>query len=217
MVRNRHASACAGREWRPSVAGGEPILEFGIVGRRFLSVDVDGVLVGALADPLGGDLDSISENVAEALSLRQLLEHGDDRPVVAPGHFDAAGVFLGDDSVLVALDRESHARAGGNRVHPEAVADVVRLDDRLDIVIQAIGAEHADSLVLRLVDAVSYRTRRCFFMSPPQAMTQRWQAYFLCTLAITASTPIFSTAGKVDLADPGPVLYRASRSWRTAR
>ena len=72
--------------------------------RKFLPTDMYPVFVGTLANPLRSHLHSIGQHIAEAFPLSQFLSHGYDGSVIAPGHFNIIGVFLGDKPMLIALN-----------------------------------------------------------------------------------------------------------------
>ena len=75
-----------------AVGEAEGPVEAGVVSGRFLSAEVDGVFFRAFADPLGGFLAAVGQDIAEAFAFHQLLGHGDDGAVVAPGHLEPVGV-----------------------------------------------------------------------------------------------------------------------------
>ena len=112
---------------------------------------MDGILLGAVANLFGSDLDAVGEDVAEPFALADEVEQFDDGFVATPSQLDAVSVFFGDDAVFEALDGEGDCSARADRVEAVFVAEVVGVDERVEIVDEVHAAERAQGLIFRAV------------------------------------------------------------------
>ena len=60
--------------------------------------------------------------------------------MVAPGHFDTIGVGLGNKPILKAFNSHSDGSPGRYGINPVAITNIVYLDYRFKVVIEAIAA-----------------------------------------------------------------------------
>ncbi len=118
-----------------------------IVGRQLETLDVHGVLLAALADPLGGDLHAVGQDVAQALALADHVEQPDHRLVVAEAQIESAGVLQGEDAALEELHGEGDGDPGRHGVEPELVGQTVAGDDGVGVVHAGHAAEGVEGLV----------------------------------------------------------------------
>ena len=107
------------------------------------------VLFGPEANLLGGAQRALGEQVADAFAVGDHLEHGHHRVAVVELQLEAVCVFGREDPVLVALHRPGDRCASGDRVHPQVVADLVRLADGDDVIHAEVRAEGGERFVLR--------------------------------------------------------------------
>ena len=114
---------------------------------QFLPLDVQGEAFRSLADLLGGALDTVGEDVAEAFAFADFVDHGDHSVGVAPGQVDAVGLFLGEEAVFVAFHGESDGDAGGDAVEDITVDPLRRFGDGGHVAHAAQRSQRADDLV----------------------------------------------------------------------
>ena len=88
-------------------------------------------MIGVRAELGGHSLGTFSDEIADALAVGNQLDGLDHGFGIAELEFDAAGIFIGEEALLVAFHRESDGDAAGNGIHGVGIADLVRLADGL--------------------------------------------------------------------------------------
>ena len=80
------------------------------------------------ADHLGGPLHPHRQDVADPLAVRDLSQKRLGHLDISPLQFQAAGLLLGDEALLVGLDRHRHRAAGHAAFDPQPVVKVRQID-----------------------------------------------------------------------------------------
>ena len=118
----------------------------GVVAGELLLLDAHEVIGGAVL--LAHAVGALGQHVAEALTGGDHLGQAHHGVGIAEGQGEA-DVLLGDQAALEHLHGRGDGVAGGDGVHAHPVADEVGLGHGREVVHPAVGAEHADGLVLR--------------------------------------------------------------------
>ena len=169
------------------------------------------VLLGSLADLLGGDFDAVGQDVADALAVGHHLQEGDERVGVAPGEFQPAGVFGRDEAFFKALDRERRRDAGGDGVKSVAVAQLVELEQVRERRHHIHQPEGGGGLVLHLV--VLGAGQRAFLDAHVSAAGHRAAPAAVLTVLVGLDQHVLlvdvAAFFEVHVGAPAPVLDRA--------
>ena len=131
------------------IGRGETGVGPGVVHGRLQALDVASEVHGTLAEFLRGLAHTLTQQPAEAaFALAELLCGLDHGRRVAPDHLDAVGVFLGEQTLLIALEGPRHGGARGDGVEAVPVAEVASVGHRFEVVDHGHGAERTEGLIL---------------------------------------------------------------------
>lgn len=111
-----------------------------VVGQA-LAADGDGVPLGPLADPLGRLPGPVGQHRAEPIPPGDLFHQLDDGVGVSPGEIQPVGVLPADQPPFVALHRHGDRAPDPDGIDAVAVAEVVGLDHRLQVVVHQHPAQ----------------------------------------------------------------------------
>ncbi len=110
------------------------------------------ILLGLLPECFDRLLKTLCEHLPDALGLPDLLHKGNNGLCISPFQFKTVGLLFIDDAVFKTLDSEPTESSTANGVEAVPVAEVVDLDQRLEILVEEVRSKHGKRLVLDLVD-----------------------------------------------------------------
>ncbi len=106
LIDGRHAVEVAAATRTGSIVHSPGEESARIVHGKLQALHLHGKVHRSLIQLLGHSARSLTQQLADPLAQGNLLDDFDQRLLVAPGQFDAARVFLGDQSLFVALHRK---------------------------------------------------------------------------------------------------------------
>ena len=119
-----------------------------VVGWEFQSLDVDGILFRTFADSLRRCLGAVCKQAADSLTVGHQPEHRDHGFVIPEIELQAAGIFVGENPLLVQFHGKSDGDASRNRIQAKFVCQPIGRNDRINVLDPCFPAKGKERLVL---------------------------------------------------------------------